>query len=343
MLRLGDGDVSGAWCDIIALHRLSRWESRQPALSAWLAAEPFEKMASMAGASVSQHRDITAAQAREFQRQLRALPPFRRARDVCNEGGRCSQIEWLMSLSEVEEGRQFFDFLASVREHLPGGVPDPGLKRRRSAFERLVGDKSVDWTDVLRRHNQWCDRVVAAFDCPTSLTALDKLEALAAKSRKSAQQAAELALAARPAEVAHWGPRFKAQRIAELVALASGVDAWTWLPVSEQKIQAYEDLTLVAFALAGYRADHDGTYPTALAQLVPAYIDAIPKDPFTDGDLHYKSDGEGYLLYSVGPNGKDDGGLGPESFAKSTTEEQRKTCDDISIRTPPRKSEANEK
>jgi hypothetical protein len=97
-------------------------------------------------------------------------------------------------------------------------------------------------------------------------------------------------------------------------------------------------MTLLAFALAGYRADHMGKYPPTLAELAPAYIDVLPKDPFTDGDLHYKSDGEGYLLYSVGPNGKDDGGLGPGSFTDSATEEQRRTCDDLSIRTLPQKA-----
>ena len=37
----------------------------------------------------------------------------------------------------------------------------------------------------------------------------------------------------------------------------------------------------------------------------------VPKDIFNnDADLHYSRKGDGYLLYSVGENGKDDGGKG---------------------------------
>ena len=40
----------------------------------------------------------------------------------------------------------------------------------------------------------------------------------------------------------------------------------------------------------------------------PKYVAAIPEDIFSGGELHYKPQADGYLLYSVGPNGKDDGG-----------------------------------
>ena len=71
------------------------------------------------------------------------------------------------------------------------------------------------------------------------------------------------------------------------------------------------DLTRLAFALAAYRADR-GAYPTKLADLAPKYVAKVPKDIFNDSDLHYRQENGGYLLYSVGPNGKDDDGKGME-------------------------------
>ena len=67
------------------------------------------------------------------------------------------------------------------------------------------------------------------------------------------------------------------------------------------------ELTKATFALAAYRADH-GSYPAKLADLVPKYVAEVPKDIFADADLHYAREGDGYLLYSVGVNGKDDEG-----------------------------------
>ena len=47
----------------------------------------------------------------------------------------------------------------------------------------------------------------------------------------------------------------------------------------------------------------------------PKYVTEIPQDIFGDGELHYRPEGTGYLLYSVGVNEKDDGGKtqGPQS------------------------------
>ncbi len=66
------------------------------------------------------------------------------------------------------------------------------------------------------------------------------------------------------------------------------------------------ELDKLAFALAAYRADH-ASYPAKLADLKPKYVAEVPKDIFNDGELNYRQQAGGYVLYSVGVNGKDDG------------------------------------
>jgi len=51
-----------------------------------------------------------------------------------------------------------------------------------------------------------------------------------------------------------------------------------------------------------------GSPPTTLAELVPAYLEKLPDDPFGNGPLKYQFNGDSYILYSFGPNGIDDGG-----------------------------------
>ena len=87
------------------------------------------------------------------------------------------------------------------------------------------------------------------------------------------------------------------------------------------------DLTRLAFALAAYRADR-GTYPAKLADLVPKYVAEVPKDIFSASELHYRQEGGGYLLYSVGLNGKDDGGKGMDD------RKEGEDWDDIAVRVP---------
>ena len=46
-----------------------------------------------------------------------------------------------------------------------------------------------------------------------------------------------------------------------------------------------------------------------MAELTPKYLPAPALDPFSLGKpLLYRRNGSGYVLYSIGPDGKDDGG-----------------------------------
>jgi len=65
---------------------------------------------------------------------------------------------------------------------------------------------------------------------------------------------------------------------------------------------------LVTLALHAYRLEHHH-YPASLMELTPEYLEKLPEDPFIARDtFKYRVEGEGYVLYSVGPDGKDDGG-----------------------------------
>ncbi len=65
---------------------------------------------------------------------------------------------------------------------------------------------------------------------------------------------------------------------------------------------------MTAIALKRYQLKY-GNYPTDLDQLVQAFLPAVPLDPIDGQSLRYrlKSDGT-FLLYSIGEDGKDDGG-----------------------------------
>src|SRR5262249_41578695 len=63
----------------------------------------------------------------------------------------------------------------------------------------------------------------------------------------------------------------------------------------------------VAFARAAYHRDH-GRYPAKLEALAPKYLPAVPGDLFSGEPLVYRQEVKGYLLYSVGANGKDEEG-----------------------------------
>ena len=59
--------------------------------------------------------------------------------------------------------------------------------------------------------------------------------------------------------------------------------------------------------MAAHKAEK-GRYPEKLAALVPTYLKEIPEDHSADKPLIYRRHGKGCIVYSIGPNMKDDGG-----------------------------------
>jgi hypothetical protein len=65
---------------------------------------------------------------------------------------------------------------------------------------------------------------------------------------------------------------------------------------------------ITAIALKRYQLKH-GSYPPELSSLVPEFVPKVPLDPVDGQPLRYRRNADGtFLLYSVGENGKDDGG-----------------------------------
>lgn len=72
--------------------------------------------------------------------------------------------------------------------------------------------------------------------------------------------------------------------------------------------QATVDLTRCAIALDRHRLQY-GSLPDTLDALAPSFLPRVPHDVVSGGALHYRrGPGDGFLLYSVGWNGRDDGG-----------------------------------
>lgn len=89
-------------------------------------------------------------------------------------------------------------------------------------------------------------------------------------------------------------------------------------PLGEFEIFTNRHILATMLALRLYEIDH-GKLPDSLAALVPKYLPSLPADPF-DGNnapLHYISNHSPPLLYSVGPDGKDDGGWASATAQKN--------------------------
>jgi hypothetical protein len=76
---------------------------------------------------------------------------------------------------------------------------------------------------------------------------------------------------------------------------------------AEERLVAQCDLAEMAIRLKHYQGK-TGSYPEQLQDIVPESLPSLPVDRFSGDPYIYKREGDGFVIYSVGVNGKDDDG-----------------------------------
>jgi hypothetical protein len=302
MYRLGEGNVDEAWDDLLTCHRLARLMGQGQMIAE---SRANESAACIGDRALLQHGRLTEAQIAKMREDLDRLPPRPEMADKVDVAERFTYLDSVLVFSRDKPAS--YRARSATRkqlQHLDMG------ESRIAATDRILdcaGDPRVDWNVALRMGNAWFDRFVAAMRAPAH-----------AKRRQAAEKLdQELNTLSRAVSEGRlpdpWLPKNPHEFRSQLVGAACLVSLSPSAVLSiggDDGDRMQLELTKLAFALAAYHAEH-GAYPAKLAELGPKYTDKVPKDVFNnDADLHYTREGPGYLLYSVGINGKDDGGKG---------------------------------
>jgi hypothetical protein len=293
MLRAGEGKFDEAWQDLLACHRLGRLLSRGATLIETLVGIAVDAIASNTELALLERAKPTAKQAQAWLRDLQALPPMSPMADKIDLAERFMFLDSVVLLRRGNAG--MLQGLAG--DGPPFKKPDP---KARQALE------SLDWEPVLRNGNGWYDRIVAAMhnkDRVAREKAFDQIDEELKALKNVGTDPTDVLLALQQG-------RDPGKQVSEKIG---HVLIGLFMPAA-RKVQgaAYRTEQIqrnlhLAFALAAYKADH-GAYPPKLADLAPKYLPKVPDDIFSGKALIYRPSENGYLLYSVGANGKDEGG-----------------------------------
>jgi len=316
MLKLDDGDVEGALADLMNLHRLGRLVAGGGTLIEWLVGVNLDGVAAAADQWAIADRRLTPAQARRYAEALRRLPALPPVGTIVDEVERCFGLCWVMSLTDPQGVERFANGPGASMVRLP----DP-------REHRLLLDAGVDWDAVLRQVNRDFDRMVAVMAIDDAAARAKANDAMKAEKDRQQSRVRRILDEDLPAfcRLAAQGGGDRAQlrrqateiMTAFAVSDASGFDVpiTRAREISDQGATAHQ-LILLALALDIARAEH-GQYPQNLESLMGRYIESLPVDPFSGKGkaLIYRREGEGYVLYSVGWNLRDDGGRSSEDGA----------------------------
>lgn len=297
MLRLKEGKVESCMEDLLTCHRLGRMAGQGPTLIEMLVGIAIDGIADQGDAALIQHGKLTGAQARKLAGELDRMQPLAKLADKIDLAERFMYLDAISSVARVGIGS-----LSSLVDGGPGGG-ESGL------LARLASNLLIDWDVPLRTGNRWYDRFVAAAKLPSytqRATAMgridDDLKKLSAEVKDFKGHALSFLTGTSPRALV-------SQQVANIFA-ALMLPAVNAVAVAEERARMQFEVVRIGVALAAYRAEH-GAYPDKLTQLSPQYLAKVPKDAFAkDGELRYRRQDGGFLLYSVGANGQDDGGRG---------------------------------
>lgn len=278
MLRIGDGDIAGAWRNLLACHRLARLiGTGEGLMDAWMSFGCSFR-ACEASVSLAQAEPLSAEQARRFLADLEALPALPGAAATIDVSDRFIVLDTIQSMARGDAGEASSD------------------------VEFLHG-LDLDWNLMLRLTNERFDDIVAAARQETYRERIEMLEPLLAEmdSARAAAARSPRMLVPPLTEDRQQVTRHAATAIIQMMTSPDD------LLLNETRAEARLRQLRIAFMLAAYRAER-GAYPEALDELSPDYLTEIPLDPFLDEPFHYERTATGYRLYSVGDNMIDDGG-----------------------------------
>jgi len=306
MLRLHEGRTQEAWDDLLACHRLARLVGEGPTVIEAMTAYVVGAIACQAHEALAGPGVLTAEQARACLRDWETLAPLPTMAERFDVAGRFMYLDGVVAMSRgpVELSESLGEQEPAPR---PGDAPGAELARQlHRALANAALTAAIDWNETLRVGNRWYDRLVEAVSRPTRRERREALERLEDELDAIRDQTRD------PVNLAKSYLRVRSPRTTMGELFGNSLFALVMPSVEaatdpEDRAQARFDVSRLAFALAAHHAEQ-GRYPDRLDELVPGHLDEIPDDPFAEESYRFRPGDGGYLLYSVGPNGKDEQG-----------------------------------
>src|SRR5262249_36047620 len=153
--------------------------------------------------------------------------------------------------------------------------------------------------------NGWYDRAVEAVSHKSRAECLKKLDRYDADFQAMVDKVVGSGGAEEIVRNGSHSAKQRGQAVGEMLILCLSPALSKIQNAFDRDAQTRENL-FVALALEKYHREN-GSYPDTLEALAPKYLPNVPDDRFSGKALIYKPNENGYLLYSVGANEKDEG------------------------------------
>jgi hypothetical protein len=294
--RAAAGDFAGFRADVVAVKRLGRHSSMGPTLIEKLVGAAINHVADDALGTVVGPGRLTEAQCVLLQQSLGQLPAPGRMEDAIAIEEKWLLLDMVLYTMTAENTDRLVDVLA------PSGDGKDQIQKQFGPVEL----QAVDLDVILRQVNQTYDELVGGGDNQTLGEVRKRGASLDAELQKWVRERnASRDLSKRPEETrAAYSARVGRAFMSVMMPSLSRA-----MELAGREIAA--DAAANVLLAAAREKARTGKWPETLEQMVPGTLREVPADWFSEdgkSPLKYGVTAQGAKVYSVGRNGRDDGG-----------------------------------
>ncbi len=315
MMFADEGRFEECWNDIMTAHRLARLIAQCANFAG--AGYGIEELAHSATINLVRRVPLTNDQLATMRSDRERLPPFPSLIEKIDVAMRYEYLDIVSRMPRKNLG--LFLYLN----------PDFEMKPVMWYSGQILR-WTTDWDAVMREGNEYFDKQMEIAKIPFRWQRHHASQEMRrALSQKWVRVRTRLQLIERhPALLV-----LKFRKYATDVTSVGMLDFMSSAPIghtwSRDTAQQQAHLADIFIALVWFKRTQR-RYPKSLDDLTPKYLTAIPLDPFSAAGFRYQQREKGFLLYSVGRNGKDEGGRAVNEAGIWRSRDP----DDVAIRIP---------
>lgn len=287
--HIAAGDLEAAWSDTLAMRRMANLSMQEPFIISWLVGVSIHGMASSVMEDLVASDQLTARFARQAltdSRETSAMPGVTGSLGMMGRFGPLDLLQYCM-----KHRSETFELVEHTYDYLQNEEFDPNFALRVINRRIDLFFDAVAIADPVERI-----QVLEGLDEQFGQVYFQTMDMVKGKTEMSAALRAEIE---QSNVITVIGTHLFVGQVLDRPAQYVGIGVSTRMRLELQQ---------VAFAIAGYHAT-TGEYPPDLNALVPLYFDSLPTD-FATGELPvYRVEDGAAVVYSLGVDLKDDGGI----------------------------------
>ena len=299
LLKLHNDDLNGCMSDLLAIRKTSHLLCTTSSLIELVTGYALAGICHDAEVRFCNHKLTTVMHLKRYRHDIAKYT----LKNCVPEAIRVDQRILLLEVAkQVKDGNKGIIELLNFRFQLEKGVY---YKRTHELVIRSVR-RFVDWNQVNKAVNMHVEQSASVFEQGT------ELDCLIAASLLDEQLESQFEY---QESIDFLRVLLMSKAVAKSDLLSDVINSsFRILDVSHQVFESYcdkkanERLLDTCIALYLFRHERD-EFPGELNELVPHYCKALPIDPFTNEPMIYKKRKEHFLLYSVGRDREDNGGI----------------------------------